>query len=185
MPDPVAPVTSETWSPLEAPQDYATLAGQRTPGLCRVEGFRSVARWDIRQGPALSGARLRYRGFEPAQGKLILTLTSVQDWNDWWTFAPVVRRPPVGERATHLEIEHPVLASLDIRAVAVKSVSQPTPTDDRGTWAIEIELIEYLEPLPALSTPLGADTGQNLTPRQREIEENTRTIAALAAGENV
>lgn len=179
------PVTSGAWSPLTAPQDYAVVAGRRTPGVCRVEGFKNVSRWDVRQGPALSGARLRYRGFEPATGKLVLSLTSPKDWSDWWDFAPTVRRAPLGERATHLEIEHPILSSMDIRAVAVKSVSQPTPTDERGTWAVEIELIEYLEPLPAVSTPSGADTGEELTAVQREIEENTRTIAALAAGADV
>ncbi|MBN8609646.1 MAG: hypothetical protein J0L92_03630 [Deltaproteobacteria bacterium] len=185
MPDSIAPVTSGSWSPLSAPQDYATIAGQRTPGICRVEGFKNRSRWDIRQGPALSGARLRYRGFEPAQGKLVLTFTEPQHWSDWTAFAPTVRRAPLGERATHLEIEHPILASMDIRAVAVASVSQPAPVDDKGTWAVEIELIEYLEPLPAVSTPRGADTGEELTPVQREIEENTRTIAALAAGADV
>ena len=182
MPDPVAPVTSGAWSPLSAPQDYATIAGQRTPGICRVEGFKNRSRWDIRQGPALRGGRLRYRGVEPAQGKLILTLSTPQDWADWWSFAPVVRRAPLGERATHLEIEHPILASMEIRAVAVGSVSQPTPVDDKGAWAVEIELIEYMEPLPAVSTPRGADTGEELTPIQREIAEATAEYARLAAG---
>jgi len=186
MPEPVRPVTSGTWSPLSQPQDYAIIAGQRTPGICRVEGFVSRSRWDIRQGPALSGARLRYRGFEPAQGKLILTLTTNQDLADWYAFAPTVRRAPVGERATHLEIEHPILAALDIRAVAVASVSQLTLVDEKGVWAITIELIEYLEPTPAVSTPKGAsDSGQELTPNQRRIQAQTELIARLAAGEDV
>lgn len=185
MPEQVGPAASGTWSPLSAPRDYAMVAGQRTPGICRVEGFSTKSRWDIRQGPALSGARLRYRGFEPAQGKLILTLTSTQDWADWWTFAPVVRRAPVGVRAHHLEIEHPILAAMDIRAVAVADVTQPTEVDQKGTWKVEISLIEYLEPAPALSTPSGAETGEELSPREREIEENTALIAALAAGEDV
>lgn len=185
MPDPIAPAIGGSWNPLSQPQDYAILAGQRTPGVCRVEGFANRARWDIRQGPALSGARLRYKGFEPAQGKLVLTLTTVQDWADWWAFAPTVRRAPVGERATHLQIEHPILASLDIRAVAVASVTQPAPVDERGTWSIEIALIEYLEPLPAVSTPKGANSGETLTENERRIQANTLTIAALAAGQDV
>lgn len=186
MPDPVGSVTSGAWSPLSAPQDYATIAGQRTPGICRVEGFRTRARWDIRQGPALTGARLRYRGFEPAQGKLILTLTTPEDWAAWWSFAPIVRRAPLGERATHLEIDHPILAAMDIRAVAVASVGQPTPVDDRGTWSIEIELIEYLEPLPAVSTPDGADTGEAeaMTENRTRIAALTAAVARAAAGED-
>lgn len=180
MADPV----TDTWSPLEAPQDYATLAGQRTPGVCRVEGFKTTSRWDIRQGPALTGARLRYRGFEPAQGKLILSLSSAQHWADWWSFAPLVRRAPLGERATHLEIDHPILASMEIRAVAVKSVGQPTPSDDRGTWTVEIELIEYLEPLPVVSSPDGADDGEAepQTENEATIERDMATLAAVAAG---
>lgn len=179
-------VSSGTWSPLSAPQDYAILAGRRTPGICRVEGFVSKSRWDVRQGPALSGARLRYRGFEPAKGKLIITLVTAQDWADWYEFAPTVRRAPVGERATHLQIEHPILDSLDIRAVAVLSVSQPTPVDEKGQWKIEIELIEYMEPTPMVSTPGGADDGiAKGSPNQARIDRNARTIAALAAGEDV
>lgn len=163
-----------TWNPIAEPVDFVILAGQRTPGIAEVQGFRSPRNWDERRGYGLSGATLRFRGVGLASGKLIIRLTTEQDWADWEAFAPVVKRPPVGERAHALDISHPILEQLDIRAVVVTDVAQPEQ-DDKGVWTITIELKEYRRPVIQLSTPDGAAT----TPEPQT--EGQRMIAALTA----
>lgn len=172
-----------TWSPLTEPQDFVILAGQRTPGIAKLEGFDSPRRWDVRRGPGLSGATLRFHGIDLAQsGKLKLFLTTEADWADWEAFRPIVMRPPLGERARHLQIEHPLLEGLGIRAVAVKNVSQPTPVDETGTWVIEISLLEYAQIAPALSAPAGADDAPEPTDdNERRIQQLTETLVRESA----
>lgn len=169
-----------SWNPISEPVDFVILAGQRTPGIAEVQGFHSPRQWDERKGYGLSGATLRYRGIGLAKGKLIIRLTTEQDWADWHDFAPVVKRPPVGERAHALDISHPLLEQLDIRAVVVEDVGQPTQ-DDRGTWTIVIELKEYRKPVVQLSTPDGAaTTPEPQTEGQRIIQRLTAQVQELA-----
>jgi hypothetical protein len=170
-----------TWSPLEQPQDFVVLGGRKTPGIATLEGFSSPRRWDERRGPGLTGATLRFMGVGLAKGTLRLLLTTEEDWDDWEAFAPVVQRPPIGHRATHLQIEHPQLELLGIRAVAVEDVSQPTPIDDTGLWEIEIALLEYRAPQPALSTPAGAANEEPEDPLDRRIAELTETLERESA----
>lgn len=144
-----------TFNPITEPVDFAILAGVRTPGICEVQGFKIPLRWDERRGYGLSGATLRFRGIALSRGKLILRLYTEQHWTDWETFAPIVQRPPLGERAHSLEISHPILEDLGVRSVVIESVSQPTQTAD-GVWTIEIALIQWQRPQIALSTPAGA-----------------------------
>lgn len=168
-------------NPIAEPVDYVILAGQRSPGIADLVGWRSPRHWDERRGYGLSGATLRFRGVGLARGKLILRLTTEQDWADWEAFAPLVQRPPIGERAHALDISHPILEGLGVRSVVVEDLGQPTQ-DDRGVWTIEIALIEYRRPVIQLSTPDGATTTpEPQTEGQRIIAELTRQVQELAA----
>jgi hypothetical protein len=170
-----------TWNPLEQPQDFVILGGRRTPGIATLEGFSSPRIWDKRRGPGFTGATLRFKGLDLGKGTLRLTLITKEDWADWEAFAPVVTRPPIGRRATHLQIEHPQLEQLGIRAVAVEDVSQPMQVDETGKWEIEISLLEFRRPQPALSTPLGSQNEEPEDPLDRRIAQLTDELARESA----
>lgn len=172
-----------TFNPISEPQDFAIVAGVRTPGICEIVGFKSTLRWDERRGYGLSGATLRFRGIALARGKLILRLYTDQDWADWDTFAPLVARPPLGERAHSLEISHPILEDLGVRSVVVESVGQPTQSSESGgVWTIEIALIQWQRPIIAVSTPAGATPEpEPQNERQVLIRQLGNTVQELAA----
>lgn len=168
-----------TWNPISEPQDFVLLAGQRTPGLAELTGFDSSRRWHVRKGYGLSGATVVFRGIDLAEkGKLLIRLTTEEDWADWEAFAPLVQRPPIGERARALDISHPITDGLGIRSVVVKNVHQPTQTGD-GEWTITIELIEYRRPEYALARPEGSEA-QELDAAERQMAVNSTTIMALS-----
>lgn len=88
---------------------------------------------------------------------------------------------PFGERPRALEIWHPILEDLSIRAVVVEDVSQPEQTG-HGEWTIKISLIEYRPPMLALARPEGAQARPQVTdPYDREIEGLTNQLQALTA----
>ncbi len=166
-----------TFQPLTSPVDKVILAGRESPGIAEIQGFSSPRRWDERRGYGLSGATVVFRGLALGRGKLILRLITEQDWEDWQAWAPLVQRPPSGERARALDISHPILEDLGIRSVVVEDVKQPTPSGETGEYVIEIALIEYRRPEVALARPDGSDDRlpEPQTPEERAI----RTLAGL------
>lgn len=166
-------------NPITSPQDYIVIAGQRSPGICEISGADSPRRWDERRGYGLSGARAVYRGTALSKPRITLHLLNAEHFEAWNSFREMLLPPPAGERAQALEVEHPFLADLGIRALNVVNLKQPVQTD-HGKWTVEIETIEYREPQPALSTPRGADSGEALSPNQILIRDLTAEVAARA-----
>ncbi len=133
---------TSAWDPIAQPIDYVLVAGQRTPGLCDVQNAGSPRQWDERRGYGLSGASLVFRGIGLASFTLRIRLYSEQDWTDWHAFAPVVQRPPTGERATALDVVHPILEEVGIRSAVVEDLLAPAQGED-GEWTIEIRMKEF------------------------------------------
>lgn len=169
-----------TWDPIAQPIDHVLLAGQRTPGIATIEGLGSPREWVERRGYGLSGATLRYRGNRLAHFKILVRLTTPQDWADWHEFRPTVQRPPLGERARSMEIVHPLCEMLEIRAVVVENLHAPVQAPE-GWWTVTIEVIEYRRPIPALQTIEGTATVRpgNGTPEQI-IEHQDQVIEDLS-----
>lgn len=146
-----------TWDPISRPIDYVILAGQRSPGIATIEGLGAPREWVERRGYGLSGASIRYRGNRLAHFKLILRLTTPEDWTNWHAWRPIVQRPPLGERARSMEIIHPLCEMWEIRSVVVENVLAPVQAPE-GWWTITVEVIEYRQPIPALQTVEGTAT---------------------------
>lgn len=83
-----------SYTPITAPVDYVLLAGQRSPGIAEIQGASSPRRWEQRRGYGLSGATVVFRGTGLAQFKLLLRLTTEEQWTEWHAFRPLVQRPP-------------------------------------------------------------------------------------------
>jgi hypothetical protein len=175
---------TSSWSPLEQPVDFATVGGRRTPGLCDIEGAGSPRRWDERRGYGLSGATLVYRGLALASFTTKLRLYSPEDWQAWHDFAPVVSRPPTGERAQALDIVHPILEEVGIRSAVVEDVLAPRQTGE-GEWTVEIRWKEFRRPevtvTPVTTSSVRVDSNA-ARGRQAEIDALTARYTELAAG---
>lgn len=149
-----------TWDPIASPCDYILLAGKKSPGIAELRGASSVRKWDEREGFGISGAFSVFKGRGLAHFSVILRLYSAQDWLDWYAWKAVVdklptRRGGAGKDSGTLDIWHPLLEALDIKAVAVAEVMQPDQTND-GEWSIEIKFLEFRHPKITLAKPEGA-----------------------------
>jgi len=146
-----------TWNPITDPCDYIKLSDVKSPGLADVSGASSVRRWDEREGFGISGAFSVFKGRGLAHFSVKLRLYSVEDWDGWDAFKPIVdklptRRGGTGKDSGVLDIWHPLLETLDIKAVAAAEVMQPEQTDS-GEWTIEIKFLEFRYPKIALAKP--------------------------------
>lgn len=168
------------WDPITSPEqaDFIILAGQRSPGLATIVGAGSPRDFDKRRGYGLTGATLIFRGNNLSEFKVLLRLITVQHWVDWYAWAPIVQKPPPGARPRALDIEHPQLAPLGIRSVQIKDVLQAVQTVD-GEWTIEIQMIEYHRPQPALQRIDGSDA-RSTDPVDQQIDQNTARIQQLS-----
>jgi hypothetical protein len=148
------------WNPYDDPVNYALCAGRKTPGLLDVAGAGSPRKWEERQGYGLTGATLVYLGLGLSPFELKIRLYSVEDWNDWHAWKDVVQKPPVNRVPRAIDIIHPLLAEVKIKAIVVLDVSQPEQTGD-GEWTITIKCQAYRRPKITLAKPEGAAATKN------------------------
>ena len=179
------------WNPIDNPQDYVMLGGQRTPGIATITGFRRPRRWDVRSSDGMAGANLVYRGQPLMTGKLIILLTSTEDFRAWESFRTVLAPlPPVPATATDaifvrqrgkfLDISHPQLDELNIHRVVVEEDGQLEQTDD-GQWTVEISLKEHRPPVRVIQRPVATTSGSpQMSAIDRELRDATNEDAAVA-----
>lgn len=173
------------WDPITDPCDYILLAGKRSPGLAEVRGASSPRAWDEREGFGLSGSFSVFKGRRLAHFSVILTLTTPDDWEAWREWKPIVdklptRRGGAGKDTGTLDIWHPLLADLDIKAVAVAEVMQAEQVDD-GVWSIEIKFLEFRHPKITLAKPEGAAATPVDPVEENVIKPLLRELESLAA----
>lgn len=156
------------WSPLANPEDKITIAKQRTPGICDIEGLGAPYEWEERGGYALSGATVVFRGKKLAHFSIKFRLYTQQDWQDWYAFKPLVTRLPIGKNALGLDIKCKLTEMLGITSIVVEQVMAPTQTGD-GEWTIELKVIEYRAPRFTISKPEGSQATPE-DPFEKDIE---------------
>ena len=152
------------YDPLLTPVDKILLKNLESPGIARVRNAESKRKVDVRSAYGISATVAVWR--EVAEPEVVIELRTAQDWIDWadWSTATVLRemRPNKPARGTGLtdfalDIWHPWLEMLDIKAVIVTSVSQPVQIDDGTAYAITIKFIEYRHaPASTLQKPEGS-----------------------------
>lgn len=149
-----------TWNPIDSPVRYILLKGKRSPGIAAFGGLPSSVRmWDKTQGHGYSGAYSVFRGRDLAEFSVRLTLYTREDWANWYAWKPLVDAVPKrrggGKDSGTLDIWHPLLEALDIKAVCVKEVIAPEE-GDTGEWTAEIKFMEFRPPKFTLAKPEGA-----------------------------
>ena len=69
-----------------------------------------------------------------------------------------------------MDIYHPTLEGLDIRAVAVTKLGAPEQTGD-GEWTISIEVLEFRHPKLTLAKPEGPASPTPVDPVDQWIDD--------------
>jgi hypothetical protein len=173
-------------NPVDSPQDYVILGGERAPVICEVQGAQLKRTLKQIRPYAVSGAIVQYLGDELCEFKIVFRLYTSADWAAWQAFAagtiykaPARRGGAVNSGA--LDIYHPLLESLGIRAVIVKTIGQPEQ-QDLGDWSITVEFLEFRKPKPVLVKPdapraTPADPVDSAEVKIGQLLEQTRRLA--------
>lgn len=167
------------WDPITQPCDYILLAGQKSPGYADVYGAWDERDFAVRQPPFSTGAVILFKRRKLAEFSVRIRLYTLEEHAAFTAWRPVVdAKPDNRTRAKALDIRHPLLEQLDIKAVVVKSVSQLDQTSD-GEWSISIAFLES-RPFPkqTLAKLEGAKSSPG-DPVDQKIDENTEEIQRI------
>lgn len=167
------------WNPWDQPVDYVLVSGVRTPGVTTIEGASSPRKWIVQEGMGLTGAVLRFGGVQLAKFKTVSRLYTADHWAEWIAFEPLVRKPPIGTRATHHAVVHPFLERLEITAAAVEDVLQPAEIEP-SVWQVEIHWIQFRAPRVTYSKPTAAKTQPEDAVDRDVIRPLTKQLQDLA-----
>jgi hypothetical protein len=150
-------------SPISEPSswDYCLVAGTECPGWCEVSGWVRSWGWQEKRGKGVQGTTLTYTGKPSAKGTIKFYLTTDEDFEDWDTFYPLFKYDPTRQTIQGIDIKHPALQALGIKACVCEDIGQPEH-EGLALWSITVKLIEYAPPpkAPAVATPAGADNGK-------------------------
>lgn len=131
-----------SFDPISNPVDFIVLGGARSPGIAEVIGAEAAREYAVRQPPFTTGARIVYKRRKLAEFSVKIRLYTPEDFAAWNEWRPLIDKLPAQRRqATALDIAHPQLEDLDIKAVVIVSVSQLEQTD-HGEWTCTIKFLE-------------------------------------------
>jgi hypothetical protein len=144
------------YNPHDLPVDFVLLRGVSTPGIASIEKAAREIKVDEVAGYGASGAVTVVHGRKLAHFDIVVTLTTPADWNEWDSFKEVVLTMPTGPNAKALDVWHPWLVMLDVRACVVSAVSQPED-DGTGAFRIRVSCVEFRRPKQQLAVPASAE----------------------------
>lgn len=190
------------FNPMRNPDDTVVLAGREVPGIVVIKGLSAPRDWETRMSFGMMGYRLRLKGIKPSKFSLVVSLYDEEDWDAWNEFSEIVRRPPPPDRSQiqaitsipslwrfirtlgpPLRIRGPQLDEYRVNRVVVEDVTQ-ADENDRGTWTLEIKLIQYQPPVRVLSTSGGRAEDEPRTAQERQIAALTTELNGLANAGN-
>lgn len=166
-------------NPFRTPSLYDTfrIAGVQSPGQCDWEGGHSPRKWDIWRGFGLSGATAVFAGIDIDKFTMHLVLWNEAEFDLYNTnLVPILEVPPRGKRPKALDFYHPALSDppINIRSVGVVDVTAAKRIDDLGLWGVDIFLIPYTTPKPAIAKPIASNDK-----RPEPEDEYDRTLLRL------
>lgn len=153
--------------------------GVASPGRARISMASIPYNWDIQEGYGLSGASMTFKGRGLVKFTLYIDLWAPEHFIAWQLWMVLIR-PPSTSVPLVVEMGHPVLSMLDVKAVAVLSLGQPE-RQSNGMWTVRIDCIEYREQQKSLVKPRGSipspEKGAVVTPQT----EADRALVAVRA----
>lgn len=137
--------------------DVVTIAGQTCPGYCEIAGFERKWKWDKKTGKGAQGTTCTYTGKPAVEGELIFFLWTGLHFVQWEIFRPLFQYDPTKQQTQAIDIFHPSLADLNIKAVVIESIS-PIRHIGHNLYECRVKASEYVPPpkAAAVATPAGA-----------------------------
>ena len=164
--------------------DRCTIAGQVSPGVCRVTGLGSPRKWDEKDGHGTSGATLVYNGDKVAHFEIEFSLWEPEHFVAWDAFKPLLRRAPKGVKPTAMDFSHPFADEHDISSIIVEDLQGPDVTDS-GLTLWKAKVAQFRKPTPAQGKPGGSATQPGAsqpdakTEAEKQIEALTQQVKDL------
>lgn len=157
--------------------DRVKFAGQYlSPGLCRIEGAALINKWDVRAGYGIIGGTAWFVGTELSEFAITFLLYDDRDWADWDTVRPLFATRQRTPSWKGIDVEHPSLAEVGITAAVVKTIEQPVPEDELGTWAIKINFIAYPKRPQLKAVKAEGAQATPVDPLEAEAEAKTKAL---------
>jgi hypothetical protein len=121
--------------------------GIEVPGETILSGALMSTKFDETAGTGTSGAGLKHVGDElsPLTMEVRLWLPSHFDAFES-KIRPIIRRPPVGQTPSPIDIEHPELQKLDLRRFVVTKIYQLERVETSGIFAYKIDFKQHSPP---------------------------------------
>lgn len=176
-------------NPYSNDHNFVVVNGIRSPGRAQLSEVGKPYNWQIQEGYGLSGGFCTFRGRGIAKFTLTIALWLPEHFVEWAFFAKALE-PPTPTKPFFVEMQHPLLAAADIKAVGVENFGQPVRQPAGGVWLATIKLLEYRPPLPAIVKPNksipSVDKGKPTPPKteaDRALLEATKNLDnAINAG---
>ena len=152
------------YTPHDLPLAYDTLiiGGVYTPGVAVVEKLSRAYKWDIKEGKGSNGGVTTFQGASIPKFSVTIKLWEPEHFTDWEDLCAMLRRSIEGTKVKALNISHPFLQQLDVNAVTVETIGQPTRAKEGDVLhTVTIDFLEYRPPKPTkakstATTPAGA-----------------------------
>lgn len=138
-------------NPFEFPElyDHIHIGGQRSPGVCKLSGFKRPVNWDVKPGGGQDGASTSRKGKSPAAGTVTMYLVDehgqLSEQDEWQVFALYLQG--LQDKGIAIDVYHPDLMTLKITSCVVTEVGMVTH-DGKGGASVSFSLLEYFPPKP-------------------------------------
>lgn len=189
-------ITREVTSinPASPEHNYVVVRGVRSPGRAYFSGLSRPYNWKVEEGYGLSGGWTTFRGRGIAKFTLTIELFTADDFKQWALFSEAItpKEPTNGaDDFLLVQMQHPLLAAADIKAVAIEDAGVPVKAPNADRWVAEIKCIEYRRAQDALgkadkSIP-AVDKGKPIPPKtdgDRFVAEGVAAVAAAKLAES-
>lgn len=176
--------------------DFVMLCSQQSPGIAKLSGFKRAQKWDVKDGDGQDGATTTLKGDVIAKGTITLQLWADEsgydafaDYDEWRKIFVA----SIGNKSKGLDIYHPDLARLDIKAISIEAEGQ-LEHDGKGGATVKIDILEFKPPKPKpAQTPDGSkkkktegpDPDQDLLDRIARAKNAGKQAANERGGDSV
>lgn len=136
------------------------LAGKRSPGVVTISGHDREIDWDVKVGQGVDGATTTIKAIPPIKFTCTFSLLKdeglgINQFEEWETFAKVIKATVKGATPKAVDIYHPDLASNDIKSVCYATIGGKVH-DGKGGQTVAVKFQEYRQPKPAPKTAAGS-----------------------------
>lgn len=136
-------------NPHEQPELYnhILIGGQKSPGVCKLSGFKRAVDWDRKQGGGQDGESTSRKGKVAANGTVTVYLADEQgtlsEQDEWQAYAAFLQHAQ--DSGIAYDVYHPDLATLKIHSCIVQDVAL-VEHDGKGGAFASFGLLEYRPP---------------------------------------